>query len=110
MHAENLRTNISDEANLNFPILEFINTGVVDTLKKLLQPPYWDNQKLLTEVLWIFINFIAAATPEIMSFLINTNILECFIEILNFKQEIEVYENVKLKKVQTNFLGDMVYL
>jgi len=51
IHAENLRTNIADEANLDFPILEFISTGVVDTLKKLLQPPYWENQKLLTEVL-----------------------------------------------------------
>jgi len=45
-----------------------------------------------------------------MSYLIKTTILECFIQILNFKQEIEVYENVKLDKVQTNFLGDMVYL
>lgn len=94
--------------NKQFPLIEFVSTGVVDTLKKLLTSPYWENQKLLSEVLWVFINFIAASTPEIHKFLTQSQIYLSLIEILNFKQDLEVYENVRLFHSKTNSKGYLV--
>ncbi len=68
LHAEKLRQLISVE-ELEAPVEIIISTGVFDTLKKMLDRDYWENQKLLSEVLWILINLVGTASLEIQRFI-----------------------------------------